>query len=285
MRNAGQLEKAIQENPKEVVRELATHVIMLPIEFVEANREQPRRDFDEKALEELASSIKIHGIIQPITVRRMHDKAYQIISGERRYRAGKLAGLAEIPAYVRLANDQELLEMALIENIQREDLNAMEVAISYSRLAADYKLTHDQIAGRVGKERSTVTNYLRLVNLPQYVTDAIRDRKISMGHARALAAVDDISLQNALCRQIIEEDLSVRAVERIIAGYNEERKGKAPKADKRLPEHLRQIQDQFSSFFGAKVNLKRTENGKGQLVISFNNDAELNRLIDTIDSK
>lgn len=285
LRNASQLEKAIQENPHEVVRELATNVIMLPIDYVEANREQPRRDFDERAMEELASSIKVHGIIQPITVRRMHDKAYQIISGERRYRAGKLAGLAEIPAYVRLANDQELLEMALIENIQREDLNAMEVAISYSRLAADYKLTHDQIAGRVGKERSTVTNYLRLVNLPQYVTDAIRDRKISMGHARALAAVDDISLQNALCRQIIEEDLSVRAVEKIISGYNEDRKGKISKADKRLPDHLRNIQDQFSAFFGTKVALKRSESGKGQLVVNFGTDAELNRLIDAIEKQ
>ncbi len=285
LRNAGQLEKAIQENPHEVVRELATNVIMLPIQYIEANREQPRRDFDEKAIDELTTSIRTHGIIQPITVRRLHDKAYQIISGERRYRASRAAGLSEIPAYVRLANDQELLEMALIENIQREDLNAMEVAISYSRLAADYKLTHDQIAGRVGKDRSTVTNYLRLVNLPQYVTDAIRDRKISMGHARALVAVDDISLQNALCRQIIEEDLSVRAVEKIIAGYQEDRKGKTPKADKRLPEHMRNIQDQFSAFFGTKVSLKRNENGKGQLVVNFNDDAELNRLIDSIEKQ
>lgn len=246
---------------------------------------QPRHHFDEAALDELAASIKAQGLIQPVVVREIGKGRFELIAGERRWRAAQKAGLEELPVLVKTVPEQAVVAMALIENIQREDLNAMEVAISYSRLAADYKLTHDQIAGRVGKDRSTVTNYLRLVNLPQYVTDAIRDRKISMGHARALVAVDDISLQNALCRQIIEEDLSVRAVEKIIAGYQEDRKGKTPKADKRLPEHMRNIQDQFSAFFGTKVSLKRNENGKGQLVVNFNDDAELNRLIDSIEKQ
>lgn len=283
--NAAKLEKAVQENPQEVMRELATAVNLLPIEQIKANAGQPRQKFDKDALAELAASIEAHGIIQPITVRRLQDKEYQIISGERRFRASQLAGLKEIPAYVRLANDQELLEMALIENIQREDLNAWEVAISYGRLKDEFALTDESLSTRVGKQRSTVTNYLRLLRFEgdEDIKRGLIEGKVSMGHARALAGVNDFALRNSLYHKIVAEDLSVRAVEALIASYQENKKGKEPVADKSLPPHLREIQDKFNAFFGGKVQLKRDEKGKGQLVVAFKNDAELNRLIDLIE--
>lgn len=279
--NPKQLEKAVQENPQQVVRELATTVALLPIGHIKANSGQPRKNFSKESLEELAASIRAHGIIQPITVRRIHDKEYQIISGERRFRASQLAGLKEMPAYVRLANDQELLEMALIENIQREDLNAWEIAVSYGRLAEEFKLTHENLSDRVGKQRSTITNYLRLLRFESDpdIKQGIVEGKISMGHARALAGVDDYAIRNSVYQKIISEDLSVRAVEALIASYQESRKGDQPKPKKVLSENLRNIQDQFRAFFGAKVDLKRDEKGKGQVVIKFDNDADLNRLI------
>jgi ParB family transcriptional regulator, chromosome partitioning protein len=282
--NPKQLEKAVQENPQEVVRELATTVAMIPVKQIKANSGQPRKAFDGEALDELAASIKAHGIIQPITVRRLHDKEYQIISGERRFRASQLAGLSEIPAYIRLANDQELLEMALIENIQREDLNAWEIAVSYGRLAEEFKLTHESLSERVGKQRSTITNYLRLLKFEgdPDIKQGLIDNKISMGHARALAGVDDYAMRNSLYQQIVEQDLSVRAIEALIASYQESRKPKEVKKDMGLPQHLREIQDRFNAFFGSKVQLKRDDKGKGQLLIKFSNDAEFNRLIDAI---
>jgi ParB family chromosome partitioning protein len=284
--SAAQLEKAIQEDAQEVVRELTNHIILLPIEQVQANADQPRKDFDMKALEELAASLRIHGLIQPITVRRLSEKAYQIISGERRTRAAKLAGLTEIPAYVRLASNQEMLEMALVENIQREDLNAIEIAMSYAGLIEECKLTHEQISDRVGKDRSTITNHLRLLTLSDNIQDAVRERKISMGHARALAGIkDNAAFQNSLLLQIMQGDLSVRAVEELIRKYQESGKSGKPADSKRLPDHLRNIQDQFSAFFGAKVVLKRNDKGSGQLVVKFDNDATLNRLIDLIEEK
>lgn len=282
--NPQELEQAVQDNPQEVVRELTHTVAMLPIEQIEANPFQPRTEFDQSALEELTDSIRVHGLIQPVTVRRLHDKAYQLISGERRFRASQMAGLQEIPAYVRLADDQQMLEMALIENIQRQDLNAIEVAISYQRLKEECNLTDEQLSERVGKQRSTITNYLRLLKLPVDIQHAIKDNQLSMGHARALAGVNDIAFQLSLLRQIIQEELSVRAVETLIARHQEDRSGKK-KADKRMPDNLRTIQDQFRSFFGAKVDLKRADTGKGQIVIKFENDHELNRLIDLIESK
>jgi ParB family chromosome partitioning protein len=283
--NPRQLEKAVQENPQELVRELATMVAMIPIEQIKSNSGQPRKAFAGEALEELASSIRAHGIIQPITVRRLHDKEYQIISGERRFRASQLAGLAEMPAYIRLANDQELLEMALIENIQREDLNAWEIAVSYGRLAEEFKLTHENLSDRVGKQRSTISNYLRLLKFEgdPDIKQGLIDNKISMGHARALAGVDDYATRNSLYQQIVDQDLSVRAIEALIASYQESRKPKEEKRENNLPQHLRDIQDRFNAFFGTKVQLKRDEKGKGQLVVKFSNDAELNRLIDAIE--
>ena len=286
LRNAGQFEKAVQENPQEIVRELATAVAMLPISQIKANKGQPRKHFNDEALAELASSIRAHGIIQPITVRRIHDKEYQIISGERRHRAAQLAGLKEIPAYVRLANDQELLEMALIENIQREDLNAWEVAISYGRLADEFKLSHESISDRVGKKRSTVTNYIRLLKFEgdDDIKHGIIEGKISMGHARALAGIEDNhAFRKVLFNRVLVEDLSVRAVEEAIAEYHESRKPKAPKEAKNVPQFLRDIEDRFNAFFGGKVQLKRDDKGKGQIVVKFKNDAELNRLLDAIE--
>jgi ParB family chromosome partitioning protein len=283
--NPKQLEQAVQDNPQEVVRELTSTVAMLPISQIEANPFQPRTEFDQTALDELTDSIRVHGLIQPVTVRRLHDKAYQLISGERRFRASQVAGLTEIPAYVRLADDQQMLEMALIENIQRQDLNAIEVAISYQRLKEECSLTDELLSERVGKQRSTITNYLRLLKLPVDVQQAIKEGDLSMGHARALAGVNDIAFQLSLLRQIRQEGLSVRAVEVLIARHQEDRLGKKPRADKRLPDTMRTIQDQFRAYFGAKVDLKRSEKGKGQIVIKFENDGELNRLIDLIEGK
>ncbi len=283
--NPRQMDKAVQENPQNVVRELATMVAMIPIKQIKSNAGQPRKAFDGDALDELAASIKAHGIIQPITVRRIHGKEYQIISGERRFRASQIAGLTEVPAYIRLANDQELLEMALIENIQREDLNAWEIAVSYGRLAEEFKLTHENLSDRVGKQRSTITNYLRLLKFEgdPDIKQGLIDNKISMGHARALAGVDDYAMRNSLYQQIVEQDLSVRAIEALIASYQDSRKPKEPKQEAGLPPQLREIQDRFNAFFGSKVSLKRDEKGKGQLVIKFSNDAEFNRLIDAIE--
>lgn len=284
--NPAQLDKAVQENPQEVVRELSGNVANVPLSQIETNPYQPRTDFDQTALEELAASIRVHGLIQPVTLRRLHDRAYQLISGERRFRASQLAGLTEIPAYIRLADDQQMLEMALIENIQREDLNSVEVAISYQRLIDECSLTHESLSERVGKQRSTITNYLRLLKLPPEIQRAIKDRKLTMGHARALAGVTDIAFQLMVFHQTLENDLSVRAVEDMISKYNSEKTGKKPaKEDTRLPEHLRRVQDQFSAFFGAKVQLKRDGKGKGSLTIKFGNDAELNRMLDALEKQ
>jgi ParB family transcriptional regulator, chromosome partitioning protein len=279
-----QVEQVIANNaPAEAARELATSVAMLPIDLIEPMSRQPREYFDPTALQELAESIKVHGIIQPITVRRIHAKSYQIISGERRFRASKLAGLTEVPAYIRLADDQQMVEMALIENIQREDLNPLEIANTYGRLKEEFKLTDEALSDRVGKQRSTISNYLRLLKLHDDIKAAVRKQDITMGHAKALAGVGDRAIQLSLLAQIKSEDLSVRAVEQLIAKYQQENNGKKAKADNRLPEHLRLIQDQFSAFFGAKAVLKRDQKGKGQLTLKFNNDNELNRMLDAIE--
>lgn len=282
--NPVKLDQAVKERPAEIVRELSTAVATIPIAQIETNAGQPRKHFEQDALEELASSIKAHGIIQPITVRYIQDKKYQIISGERRFRACQLAGLKELPAYVRLANDQELLEMALIENIQREDLNAWEVAISYGRLVDEFKLTHEKLSDRVGKQRSTITNYLRLLKFEgdEDIKRGLIEEKISMGHARALAGLDDFAFRNGLYHEIVKKDLSVRAVEELIAEKNQASK---PRPNKSLPKQIQDIENQFNAFFGGKVSLKRDESGKGQITIKFRNDAELNKLIDLIDQK
>lgn len=269
-------------NPsREIVQELSHQFIEIPISQIEANPFQPRKEFDEKALNELADSIKLHGLIQPITVKRLSAQEYQLISGERRLRASKLAGVKKVPAYIRIADDQALLEMALIENIQRSDLNAVEVAISYQRLIDECALTHESLSQRVGKDRSTVTNYLRLLKLPASAQQAVRDKAISMGHARVLAGLEDPVQQIQLLGIIINEQLSVRATEQkaqTITGSSKSRIKKS--ASGKIDPQISKIERDLSGFLGAKVNIVRTANGKGKIVIPFATDTELNDILE-----
>ncbi|MEM1322261.1 MAG: ParB/RepB/Spo0J family partition protein [Bacteroidota bacterium] len=278
------IDKQVEENPEQLVKELASNTAMINIDTIEVNPFQPRKEFEQGPLEELSESIKVHGLIQPITLRRMGQNRYQLISGERRLRASRMAGLTEVPAYVRIVeNDQEMLEMALIENIQREDLNAVEVAFTYQRLIDECKLTHEKLSERVGKNRSSVTNYLRLLKLPPDIQQALKQRKISMGHARALVGVEDLALQLMLLKQITDEDLSVRAVEEIIRSYNQPAGKAAAKSKSKLPAEYQSVQDNLRQYLGSKVLLKRKSNGAGQIVINFGSDADLNRLLDLIE--
>ncbi len=280
------LENKLAENQAEVVKELSNTFAMLPLDQIEANPEQPRKEFTEQALEELAGSIKVHGLIQPITVRRLSPTEYQLISGERRLRASQLAGLEEVPAFIRVANDQELLEMALVENIQREELNAIEIAITYQRLLEECNLTHEKLAERVGKNRTTITNFLGLLKLPVEIQDAVKDRKISMGHARALKGIDNLILQQELFRETINLNLSVRALEKKISNYRAAGKDKAAKKSKSssLPYEYQGVRQSFRNYFGTQsVDLKLREEGKGQIVIKFSSVDELNRLLDRLD--
>jgi ParB family transcriptional regulator, chromosome partitioning protein len=279
----GNIEEEVNANPEKVVKELSNSVALIGVETIEVNPWQPRYEFDEEALQELSNSIKIHGLIQPITVRRLANNVYQLISGERRLRASKLAGLTEIPAYVRLANDQEMLEMALVENIQREQLNPIEVSITYKRLLDECNLTHENLALRVGKNRSTVTNALRLLELPPDIQQAIKNRQVSTGHAKVLLGVKDLALQLMLLKNIVEEQLSVREIEELVKKYAESKTVAPKKAANNLPDTYKSVQDTLSAFFGSKVALKRSPNGKGQIAITFNSDEELNRILDQIE--
>lgn len=275
------IDSELTENPKEVVTALASNVAEIPLNQIEPNSGQPRVRFDEEALGELAESIRVHGIIQPITVRRLSEGKYQIISGERRWRASQRAGLTSVPAYIRVANDQELLEMALVENIQRQDLDPIEVAITYSRLKEECKLTDEVLSDRVGKKRSTVTNYMGLLKLPYDIQEGLRANLLSMGHARALIGLHDFALQSALYKEIITKGLSVRQVEELAAGYGKpkERKEAAPK----LPQEYQAVQKRLVSALGAKVALKVDDKGKGQITVNFNDTEELNRLLELME--
>ncbi|MFZ1496710.1 MAG: ParB/RepB/Spo0J family partition protein, partial [Saprospiraceae bacterium] len=246
--------------------EKSSGISTIEIAKIQVNPFQPRKDFNEQSLEELVASIKIHGIIQPITLRKLDANTFQLISGERRFRASQLAGLHEVPAYVRTANDQEMLEMALIENIQREDLNAIEVAFSYQRLIEECSLTHEQMSERVAKNRSTVTNYLRLLKLPPEIQLALKSNKISMGHARSLSGIQDVAMQLMLAKKVADEELSVRALEQLIQDLQND-KNKQKKTDNTLPLNAdyRHVQDKLSGFFHQKVNLKLKGEGKGQI--------------------
>ncbi len=254
------------------------------INEVEVNPFQPRFEFDEEALKELASSIRLQGLIQPITVRRLNNNSYQLISGERRLRASKIAGLTEIPAYIRTANDQQMLEMALIENIQRENLNAIEVAISFQRMIDECQLKQEELGDRVSKNRSTITNYLRLLKLPPAIQASIRDGKISMGHARAIVSIEDAAFQLFLHQEILSKDLSVRKVEELV------RQAKSiglPKKEPKQPElksfQYQKIEDDLSSKFSAKIKMKTSGNGKGAIEIPFLSDDDLNRILELLD--
>lgn len=254
---------------------------------IESNPFQPRSYFDEETLAELAESIKIQGIIQPITVRRLSERKYQLISGERRLQASKLAGLLRIPAYVRTANDQQMLEMALIENIQRENLNAIEIALSFQRLLSECALRQEDLGDRVGKKRSTVTNYLRLLKLPPDVQAAIRDGKIGMGHARALVNIENIDLQLDIFKQIIKDDLSVRKVEELVKKLKteENKPEKKESAEKpTLSYELKNVQDKLSSHFGSRVIIHNDHiNNKGAIKIPYLSHEDLNRILEILD--
>lgn len=275
-----------EENEAEVIRELSSHFAMIPIGQIERNPDQPRREFDEEALQELSDSINIHGIIQPITVRMMAPSQYQIISGERRWRASKRAGLQEVPAFIRLANDQELLEMALIENIQREDLNAMEVAYSYYRLKNEFELTDEQLAERVGKHRTTVTNYQRLLGLHPAVIEAIQQDTISMGHARVIAGIEDKLLQKKFLDELLAHRWNVRQTEKEAKRYTQSSRGSTPPKAVGLDAAQRKIQDDFRHFFGngsVKITVEDTQTGRGVITIPFKSHEELTELFKMIE--
>ena len=259
--------------------EAVTGVIRLPIENIEANPKQPRRDFDEQALQELAHSIRLHDIIQPVTVAKLHGNKYRLISGERRLRAAKIAGLKDLPAYIRQANDQELLELALLENLQREDLNAMEVALSYKRMMEELDHTQEQVAERMGKDRSTVTNYIRLLKLPPDIQVAVRNGEISMGHARALINVDTIDKQLYIFDEIKTNELSVRQTENLVRALYKEKDSKKPVAST-MPESYKKVQDKLASHFSTRVKLKHSKNGSGQITFDYYSLEELNKLLD-----
>jgi len=250
---------------------------------IEINPFQPRTDFDEQALLELADSIKLQGLIQPITVRRLNAHSYQIISGERRFRASKLAGLTQIPAYVRTANDQQMLEMALIENIQRENLNAIEVALSFQRMIEECSLKQEELGDRVSKNRSTVTNYLRLLRLPPGIQASIRDGQISMGHAKALITIDDSARQIYIHQHIIQQGLSVRKTEELVRDLQRRPVKKEGKQPEPVSFQIQKIQDDLASKFSARVRLKVGSQGKGTIEIPFLSDEDLNRILEMLD--
>ncbi|MDH5365757.1 MAG: ParB/RepB/Spo0J family partition protein [Cyclobacteriaceae bacterium] len=256
----------------------------ISIAEIETNPHQPRSEFDQDALNELSESIQVHGIIQPITVRKVSEKKYQLISGERRLRASKLAGLDKVPAYIRTANDQQMLEMALIENIQRENLNAIEVALSYQRLLSECDLKQEQLGDRVGKKRATVNNYLRLLKLPPDIQLGLKENKISMGHARALINIENIDLQLDIFKKIIEQDLSVRMVEALV---REASSPKKPKEEKISPDtdsgkEIVQLQSTLATHFGTKVHIK-SDGKKGEIKIPFVSVEDLNRILEILD--
>lgn len=259
----------------------------ISISQIEANPFQPRTHFDQEALEELSSSIQTHGIIQPVTVRKMGYDKYQLISGERRFRASQLAGLDKVPAYVRIANDQTMLEMALVENIQRQDLDAIEVAISYQRLIDECSLTQEGLSEKVGKKRSTITNYLRLLKLAPAVQLGIRDRKISMGHARALINAGSDAQQEQIYQMIIDEGLSVRQVEALVREQAPIKKEETPKKEKSsraaLSFQQEKYRDHLSEGLGTKIDLVKSNNGKGKIVINFSSENDLERIMDILD--
>ncbi|MGM0634980.1 MAG: ParB/RepB/Spo0J family partition protein [Bacteroidota bacterium] len=251
------------------------NIVELELEAIEVNPFQPRTSFNEDALTELSSSIKELGVIQPITVRKLGFNKYQLVSGERRYRASKMVGLATIPAYIRIANDQESLEMALVENIQRQDLDPIEIALSYQRLIDEIDLTQEQMSDRIGKNRSTIANYLRLLKLDPIVQTGMRDGFLSMGHGRALINITNPDKQLEIYEKIVKEKLSVRETEKLVKSLG---KPSATKSSVKVSEEKKTAVKQISNYFGAKVELKLTKKGNGKLVIPFSSDEDFERI-------
>lgn len=254
-------------------------VAMIKIVHIETNPFQPRTNFEEQALQELSNSIQQHGIIQPITLRKLGYDRYQLISGERRFRASQMAGLKEVPAYIRVADDQAMLEMALVENIQREDLDPIEVALSYKRLIDECNLTQEQLSEKVGKQRSTVTNFLRLLKLPAPIQKSLRDRELTMGHAKALISIDNEDRQLAIFALALEQDLSVRQVEDLARGEKMKFSPKTTKVEKPLTVEDKTIASKLEGIFNKSFQFKRNAKGGGNITLSFSNDEELKHIV------
>ena len=257
-----------------------TSIARIPVEQIEINPKQPRHDFNPQAMLELSESIKLHDIIQPVTVVKTALNTYQLISGERRWRAAKMAGLVDIPAYVRTADGQEMLEMALLENLQRENLNAIEIAISYRRLMDECDLTQEQVSDRMKKERSTVANYLRLLKLPPDIQKAVRDGQLSMGHARAIIGLEHVDQQLYVFRETMQRGLSVRQVEQLVKDMATDKGNKETNyVPAKLPPAYKRIEDNMASALSTRVKLDRKKNGKGSILIEFYNDEDLERIM------
>ncbi|EHG22055.1 hypothetical protein HMPREF9332_01570 [Alloprevotella rava F0323] len=260
----------------------------IPVDKIFPNPNQPRHEFDEDALEELAESIRQLGIVQPITLRQMDDESYEIIAGERRWRASKLAGLTTVPAYVRTANDENMMQMALVENIQREDLNAIEVALAYQKLIEQYHLTQEELSEKVGKKRATVANALRLLKLPAPVQLALRNKSIDQGHARAILGAQEPSVMLKLFKEVQERGYSVRQVEEMVKALNAGETVKSGRhqlrnRNNRLPEEYNELKGRLSDFFQTKVQMTCSQQGKGKITINFDNEEELEKIITMFD--
>lgn len=284
LQNIDQDLKTTAGSLKTDVVEQVTHTNRIPLSDIQINPKQPRRDFDETALNELAASIKLHDIIQPLTVSKLPNGKYQLIAGERRFRASKIAGLKDVPAYIRQANDQQLLELALLENLQREDLNAVEIALSYKRMMEELDYTQEQVAERMGKERSTVTNYLRLLKLPPDIQLAVRSGALSMGHARALVNIDTIDKQLFVYKEIQNKGLSVRQTEELVRNmYKAEKPGAVKSSVKSdLPPAYKKIEDNLASHFATKVKMAHNKKGYGSITIEYYSLEELNKILDAM---
>ena len=251
---------------------------------IEANPFQPRTKFDEEALEELAASIREIGLIQPITLRKTGPDSYQIIAGERRFRAAQIAGMGSIPSYIRHAKDDGMLEMALVENIQREDLDAIEIALSYQRLIEELDFTQEDLSSRVGKKRSTIANYLRLLKLPAIIQKALREKEISMGHARALININDADIQEMIYTQIVKYGFSVRKVEEIVRSLDEENGYPVLSKKKELPGEYKIFKGHLGKIFGSRIGISVNEKGKGKIVIPFKSEQDLDRIVKIIEN-
>lgn len=257
---------------------LVGHIVELELTAIEVNPFQPRTSFNEESLRELASSIKELGVIQPITVRKLDFNKFQLVSGERRFRASKLIGLETIPAYIRLANDQESLEMALVENIQRQDLDPIEIALSYQRLIDEINLTQEQLSDRVGKNRSTIANYLRLLKLDPIIQTGMRDGFLSMGHGRAIINIEDPQIQLDIYEKILERSLSVRETEKLVRELSGGESKKSASVSSHLSQEYKKGIKEFSEYLGAKVDIKIASKGKGKLIIPFTSEEDFNRI-------
>ncbi len=263
------------ETPGQMISEI-------PVSQIEPNPFQPRKEFDEEALSELASSIKTLGLIQPITVRRINPTKFQIISGERRYRACRMAGVEKIPAYIRETDDVGMLEMAIVENLQRENLDPIEIALSFRRLIEECRLTQEEMAERVGKKRASVTNYLRLLKLSASAQYALKTGKISVGHAKVLLGIEDEAMQDRLCEETIASDLSVRQLEQKVRKTGSEEK-KKQKEITELPEPYMRVLERIGKFFDNRISLKRNDSGKGMMTIHFESDKEVERFLKVLE--